>query len=107
MFKVYCCRCHKLIYLYHGTFEGPIQRHDFHPAFPHIAVPTARDPMLCPLCKEPWYMTKTNGALVVITDKGWKPRNPDGRAPHRSRIHVSWPSYLTGKASEHQDPSGG
>jgi hypothetical protein len=38
--------------------------------------------MLCAFCREPFYgVNARSGALIVLTDKGWKPSAPTGPAP--------------------------
>lgn len=37
--------------------------------------------MECYRCHQAWYALRDNGSIFVMTDKGWKPRAPDGEAP--------------------------
>ncbi len=50
---------------------------DFKPAHGGIPVPSPGTSMLCP-CGKPWYMVNVRGGLLVMTNRGWKPKEPGG-----------------------------
>ena len=73
--------------------------------------------MLCSFCREPWYMVNARtGGLIVLTDKGYKPKAPEGKAPltilqtmrqrevNKTLTPESPPEWEKGK-SEFIDPS--
>jgi hypothetical protein len=64
--------------LYYGEFEGPFNYKLFKPASSGIPNPEPDDPMTCIACGNPWYMLNVKGGLLVMTDRGWKPREPSG-----------------------------
>lgn len=64
--------------MYRGDFTGFFRAKDFYP-LPGVPKPAPKEPMLCAFCKEPWYAVNARtGAPIVMTDKGWKPREPEG-----------------------------
>ncbi len=79
--KIYCVSCRKYLYFFVGTFEGKFNMASFRSAAPDIPIPQAGKDMRCPRCTRPWYLTRRdNGAPILMTSKGWKPRPPEGDA---------------------------
>jgi len=76
-YRIICVNCQEFLYTYEGTFEGRFDFGNFKPA-PGVPTPVRGQKMSCPVCKKAWYMLNGRGSLVVLTNKGWKPRNPDG-----------------------------
>lgn len=87
-YRILCSSCHQFLYWFKGDFRGGFQILDFIPANPNVPPPRPKDPMLCPVCARPWYILRQNGSIYVFTDKGWKPRAPDGEAPTTMRKGV-------------------
>lgn len=77
-FKILCVSCRTHLFNYHGNFEGKPHWKDFKPATLSVPIPAPRKEAKCPHCDKPWYMVRQNGSLVVMTDQGFKPREPDG-----------------------------
>lgn len=62
--------------------------------------------MLCVKCGKPWYLVKENGSLLVMTNQGWRPRDPVGRKEYDgySFGQPEMPPELVGSKSEYRDP---
>lgn len=83
IYRIQCANCRKGLFQYRGEFETgrPVRSRDFFP-LPGVTKPATGEPMLCTFCKEPWYMVNVRtGAMIVLTDKGFKPRAPEGQIP--------------------------
>ena len=83
--RILCANCHEFLYFFKGEFTGEFQMLDFVPAKPDTPRPKPNTPMLCHKCGQAWYVVRKNGAIYLFTDKGWKPRAPDGEAPMTMR----------------------
>jgi len=116
--RILCSNCRKTLFHYRGSFAtgAPIRSKDFY-ALPGVPDPKAGDPMNCPFCHAPWYMVNArSGSLIVLTDHGWKPQAPEGKAPltilqsmnKRETVYVLSPEippeFKDGQ-SEFQDPA--
>lgn len=88
LYRILCAHCHAFLYWYKGTFEGNFQLLDFAPAQQDVPPPRSGKPMVCPKCGQAWYILRQNGSIYVMTDRGWKPRAPDGDAPTSMRQAV-------------------
>lgn len=80
-YRILCAHCHISLYWYTGEFEGEFQMRDFYPINQDIPSPQPGRPLICPQCGQRWHLLRSNGSICVFTDKGWKPRAPDGDAP--------------------------
>jgi len=78
-YKILCVNCRTHLFNYSGSFVGRFDSESFKPATSGIPAPKKHARMECPKCKKAWYMvTYRNGKLVVMTDRGWRPKDPDG-----------------------------
>ena len=77
-YRIYCVNCRSMLYFYYGEFTGKPKISQFKPSEPTVHAPTPGKKMLCSKCNKPWYMVNVRGGLVVMTDRGWKPREPEG-----------------------------
>jgi hypothetical protein len=105
MRRILCCHCRTHLYWYQGDFTGPVRPADFLPARPSIPAPRKGRAMLCPKCQRAWYMVRVTGALVVLTDEGFRPQPPEGQRTGLARLQPSWPAELQGMGSEYRDPA--
>lgn len=97
--KILCAHCQKPLYRYLGTYEGKISWQQFSPLSEDVEYPRATEKMVCPKCFRPWYLLRSNGSIVVLTDQGLRPREPVGE-PRSSRVSGGsvvrpiWPTDL-------------
>jgi hypothetical protein len=76
--RILCVSCRKNLFSYRGDFTGFIRSRDFYP-FPGVDPPGPGKPLLCTFCHQPFYMVNARtGGPIVMTDSGWKPREPEG-----------------------------
>ncbi len=81
--RILCQACNAFLYLFDGDFKGKFRITSFKPVKPTIPTPRPGESMVCPFCGSAWYALRTNGAIFVLTDNGWKPKAPSGLAPMR------------------------
>lgn len=98
-YKIYCVNCKSNIYMFEGEFCGKFNFSMFKPATSGIKSPSSRELMSCPSCGKTWYMLNSKGGIIVLTDKGWKPREPSGIPiifrPGDSGMFISHPDGKT------------
>lgn len=108
VYKIYCVGCRKHLFSYRGDFTGVVLPRQFI-ARPGVPDPAPGEPLICPQCHKPWYMQNSRtGALIVMTDKGWKPRAPEGKQPEgvasSLMMHPEHPPEFKGTNPDFVDP---
>lgn len=75
-YSILCSSCRKRLFVYRGDFKGPMEGKQFTPVGTTPA-PARGEAMICAHCTKPWYMINAStGGMLVLTDKGVKPRDP-------------------------------
>ena len=87
--RILCQSCNAFLYVYEGDFTGKFYLTQFKPAKPTVPTPRPGEAMLCLFCGSAWYALRTNGAIFVLTENGWKPKAPSGMPPMRLSEAVS------------------
>lgn len=85
-YSILCSSCRKRIFVYRGDFKGRMTVNQFTPVNQQ-PVPVRGEAMLCGFCGRAWYMINAStGGMLVLTDKGVKPRDPKLTEGQRERM---------------------
>lgn len=108
VYSILCAACRTRLFVYRGDFSGPVRISDFSPCAGTIA-PKKGEPMVCSTCGKAWYLlnARTRG-IIVLTDKGFRPREPKESTGKRSsvnepRITAETPPEFRGNAPDYTD----
>jgi hypothetical protein len=95
------------LFNYSGDFQGQMNPKEFHP-IGNTPVPGPGVPLMCQQCGQRWHMLKTNGSIVVVTDRGIMPK-----APHGPKRIFTYPQevvrlidpYNQSKGTDYEEPT--
>lgn len=85
-YSILCASCRKRLFVYRGDFKGHMTPNQFTPVG-NTPAPARGEAMVCCFCTKPWYMINAStGGMLVLTNKGVKPRDPKLTEGQRERM---------------------